>query len=84
MHKVAPGFWRHFDALQPSTQRVARRNFQLLKDNPRHPSLRFKRVSRFRSVRVSDSHRALAVEDGADFIWIWIGHHDDYVRMINR
>jgi hypothetical protein len=28
------------------------------------------------------SHRALAVKDGDDFIWVWIGQHDEYDRLI--
>ncbi len=35
------------------------------------------------SARVGRSHRALAVEDGSDFIWVWIGHHDEYDRLIS-
>ena len=27
-------------------------------------------------------HRALAFEDGADFIWVWIGSHDEYDRIL--
>ncbi len=30
------------------------------------------------------NHRALAVEDGNDFIWVWIGIHDEYERMIRE
>jgi len=43
------------------------------------PSLHFKRVGRLWSVRIGLSYRALAVEDGTDFIWVWIGTHDEYV-----
>jgi hypothetical protein len=28
------------------------------------------------------THRALAVEDGNNFILVWIGTHDEYERMI--
>jgi len=35
-------------------------------------------------VRVGINHRALAVEDGADFIWVWIGPHDEYRRLIKQ
>jgi len=24
----------------------------------------------------------MAVEDGADFIWVWVGPHDEYQRLI--
>jgi hypothetical protein len=34
-------------------------------------------------VRVGLAHRALAVEDGANLIWVWIGSHDDYERTVS-
>ena len=45
-------------------------------------SLQFRKVGKFRSVRIGLAHRALAVEDGDDFIWVWIGTHDEYQRML--
>ena len=63
-------------------QNLARQNFQLLRTNPRHPSLHFKKVGKFWSARVGISHRTLAIEDDEGFIWIWIGTHDAYERMI--
>jgi hypothetical protein len=32
--------------------------------------------------RVGIHHRALAIEDGEDFIWVWVGAHDEYERLI--
>ena len=84
MHRTTTYFWRDFEKLPESVQKVARRNFLLLKANPRHPSLHFKKIGRFWSIRVGIAHRALAVEDGEDFIWVWIGHHDEYQRMIGQ
>jgi hypothetical protein len=52
------------------------------KKNPAHPSLHFKKVAKLWSVRVGLSHCALAVQDGVDFVWVWIGPHDEYRRMI--
>ncbi len=83
MHKTTPQFWSRLELLPSAVQQLARKNFELLKDNPAHPSLHFKKVGRFRSVRIGLSHRALAVEDGADFIRVWIGKHDDYDRLIS-
>jgi hypothetical protein len=68
--------------LPQSVQELARKNFELLKQNPQHPSLHFKKVGRYWSARVGLSYRALAVEDGDDHIWVWIGNHDDYDRLI--
>ncbi|HJX10642.1 MAG TPA: hypothetical protein VJ733_09080, partial [Candidatus Binatia bacterium] len=65
-------------------QRVAQRNFKILKDNPAHFSLHFKKVGKLWSVRAGPHHRALAVEDGTDFIWVWIGPHDEYERIIKQ
>ncbi|MEM9157163.1 MAG: hypothetical protein AAGB13_19355 [Cyanobacteria bacterium P01_F01_bin.33] len=54
----------------------------ILKANPTHPSLNFKKVGKYWSVRIGLSHRALTVEDGSDFIWTWIGDHDEYDRLL--
>jgi hypothetical protein len=55
---------------------LADRNYALLKRDPRHPSLRFKKVGRFWSVRVGLRHRALAtqVDD--------VGSHADYDALM--
>ncbi len=82
MHRTTPQFRRILDGLPPSVQRTARRNFQLLTENPRHPSLRFKKVGKFWSARVGLAYRAVAVEDGNDLIWVWIGSHSDYDRFV--
>ena len=84
MHRTSGRFWNLFANLPESVQRVAQKNFELLKDDPSHPSLHFKKVGKLWSVRAGISHRALAVEDGADFIWVWIGPHDEYRRLIKQ
>jgi len=68
MHHATPQFWERLEELPESVQSLAHRNFELLKQNPRHPSLRFKKVGRFWSARVGLNHRALAVRDGRDFV----------------
>ena len=82
MHRTTPQFRRNFERLPISVQRTARRNFRLLSENPRHPSLRFGKVGKFWSARVGLAYRALAIQDGNDFIWIWIGPHAEYDRII--
>lgn len=56
--------------------------FGRLKANPRHPSLHFKKVSRFWSVRVGLRYRALAVEGDDGLVWFWIGIHADYDSIV--
>ena len=60
----------------------ADKSFDLLKSNPHHPSLNLERVNRYWSARIGLAHRALAVRDGDDLIWFWIGEHGEYERLI--
>ncbi|MEF0938597.1 type II toxin-antitoxin system RelE family toxin [Rhizobium sp. BR 362] len=81
-HHAAPSFWQAYEKLPKYVQELADRNFELLKSNPKHPSLHFKQVGRFWSARVGISWRALAIADGEDLIWFWIGSHPDYDRLL--
>jgi hypothetical protein len=65
-------------------QSVARANYELLKSDPRHPSLHFKRVGRYWSARVGASHRALGIDSRVGIVWFWIGPHEEYVRLIRQ
>ncbi|WP_081719055.1 hypothetical protein [Aliihoeflea sp. 2WW] len=81
-HFATPSFWRCHAALPEHVRLLADRNFELLKSDPRHPSLHFKNVGRFWSVRVGLSYRALAVREAEDCVWFWIGHHGEYDRLL--
>ena len=83
MHRTTSRFWKCINKLPSHIRKIADENFELLKDNPRHPSLHFKKIGVFWSVRISLDYRALAIEDEEDFIWVWIGNHDEYQRMLN-
>ena len=77
-HIASQEFWNLYGALPRSVRELADKNFALLKENPRHPSLHFKKVGRFWSVRVGAHYRALATEVDGDMRWHWIGSHADY------
>ena len=68
MHKATTRFWRYFDALPKEVQQRAREQFEILKRNPHHPSLHFKKLGKFWLVRISDFYRALAIKDKKDYI----------------
>lgn len=57
-----PSFWECFEKVPKIIQDLANKNFDLLKNDPRHPSLRLKKVGRYWSVRIGKRYRALAVE----------------------
>ena len=84
-HFADPDFWRHYRALPEAIREVADRNFELLKQNPEHPSLHFKRVKGrdgLWSARVGRDFRALAVEVDDGLQWFWIGNHAEYDPLI--
>lgn len=83
-HHASTKFWEFYRRLPDDVRRLADANFELLKADPRHPSLHHKKVGRFWSVRVGIHYRALAVEDGDYLVWFWIGHHHDYDRLIGQ
>lgn len=82
MHKTTRRFWEEFNNLPQPIQSVAKKNFELLKADPHHPSLHLKKINRFWSVRIGLNYRALAVKEQDDYIWVWIGSHDEYNRLI--
>jgi hypothetical protein len=65
-------------------QKLADQSYELLKSNPRHPSLHFKKTGKYHSVRVGLHYRALAVDLPEGLLWFWIGTHDEYQRMIRE
>ena len=81
-HFATPGFWSHYRQLPEAVQRLADKNFALLRENPRHPSLRLKKVGLFWSARVGRRYRALAKERAEGLVWFWIGPHGDYDKLI--
>jgi len=80
-HYAAPSFWRAYHQLPEQVRALADKQFQLLKADPQHPSLHFKRVGRFHSVRVGAHYRALAVDASDGLLWFWIGTHAEYDRI---
>jgi hypothetical protein len=81
-HRATPSFWYLYRGLPRDVQQLADACYKLLRQNSRHPSLHLKKIGRFWSVRVGLHYRALAVEDGSDLVWFWIGSHAEYDGLI--
>ncbi|MDO9169501.1 MAG: hypothetical protein Q7U18_10525 [Methylobacter sp.] len=83
-HFTSSKFWQYFDALPANIQQQARNSYELLKQNPHHPSLPFKPVKNgvFRSIRVSLGYRAFGVPDDQGVQWFWIGSHAEYDKLL--
>jgi hypothetical protein len=58
------------------------KNYELLKENPRHPSLQLKRIEELWSVRVGKHYRAIGIDAPGGIQWIWIGSHNEYDKFI--
>lgn len=78
-------FWRFYGDLPEQVRADADAAYRFWKDNPRHPSLQFKRVdpdAPIYSVRVGRGYRALGWLEDDTITWFWIGNHDDYDRLL--
>ncbi len=80
-HSASSRFWQRYAALPEEIRTVADKGYELLKQDPRHPSLHFKKLGKFWSARVGMHYRALAVEVDDEMLWVWIGTHAEYDRL---
>lgn len=83
-HRATPDFWYYYRQLPQNIQDLADQCYELLKQNPRHPSLHFKKVGQFWSVRVGLHYRAVAVEDEEEMAGFWIGSHAEYDKLLGQ
>ena len=75
-------FWKYFEDLPASVQKLARENSALWKRDPCHPSLRFEeRRNCVCVVRIGERYRALGLREGDVIAWFWIGTHEEYNRF---
>lgn len=81
-HFASPAFWEAYRKLPDHVRDLADKNYALLKQNPQHPSLHFKKTDRYWSVRIGLRYRALAVEVDCNLLRFWIGSHADYDTLL--
>ncbi len=87
IHRANADFWKDYRTLPPDIRVRADKQFALLKANPQHPSLQFKKLGDRRGkeiwcARVTLKHRALAIKFPDEFVWFWIGGHATYDAQI--
>lgn len=68
-HFADPDFWFHYDRLPDDVRALADKSFALLKSNPRHSSVRLKKIGVLYSARIGLHYRALARERPDGFQW---------------
>jgi hypothetical protein len=87
-HRANRRFWEEYRKLPAEIRHRADKQFSLLKANPQHRSLQFKKVverggMELWSARVSLNYRALAIKEPRDYVWFWIGEHKIYDFLIH-
>lgn len=87
-HRATDGFWQKYQELPVEIKSRANRQFLILKNDPRHPSLQFKKIGMSRgqevwSARVTLNYGALALKRPDRFLWFWIGDHKTYDKLIS-
>jgi hypothetical protein len=85
--RASSRFWRAFERLPSHVQAKARQAHALWIEDPRHPSLQFKKVHdlyNIFSARNDLNWRALCVKEADVFIWFWIGTHAEYERILSE
>jgi hypothetical protein len=84
-HFASSECFRTHERLPSSARVLVDKAYNLLRQDPNHPALRFKQMGRYWSMPIGPDHRALgvAVEDDG-VLWFWMGSHADYDRLIGR
>lgn len=83
--RITREFRDAFASLPNDVRRQAQRAYGLFRADPRHPSLRFKKVddeSNIYSVRIGLGYRALGIMEGSSVVWFWIGSHAECDRLL--
>lgn len=77
-----------FDALPASVQRQAEEAYVLFQKDPRHKSLHFSPVptagKNAYSVNIGDRYRAIGNLEDETVLWVWIGSHEAYNRIVKQ
>ena len=80
-------FWKLYHGLPPQIRNAAQKALQKFSVNPSHPSLQLERLKSDRrawSVRVTRNFRAVARRYDDDWLWFWIGSHEEFDKRFSK
>ena len=83
-HFTTAAFWFHYRQLPQEVRDLADKNFELLRADARHSSLRLKKIGPLWTARVGLAYRAIARERAEGLVWIWVGHHSTYDQVLEK
>ena len=73
--------------LPSNIRQQAKGTYRLFTENPRHPSLQFKKIHNTEpiySVRININYRAVGVVRNGVIVWFWIGPHTEYEKLLDQ
>ncbi|NOY30342.1 MAG: hypothetical protein GXP28_09240 [Planctomycetes bacterium] len=85
--KTTRNFREALATLPTNIRKKAALAYQRFRDNPKHPSLHYKKVHSTKpiySVRISNKHRTVGIVENETIVWFWIGIHADYEELLKR
>jgi hypothetical protein len=81
-HKATTDFWYCYRSLPKEVQDLADKSYELIRNNPYHPSTHLKKVGQFWSARIGLNYRAVGIEENGEIAWFWIGSHAEYDKLL--
>jgi hypothetical protein len=85
--RATPRFWAAYRELPAEVRDAAQKAYRLFRENPKHPSLQFKKVhdrEPVYSVRITVAYRAVGLLENEEIIWFWVGSHVEYDRLLKK
>lgn len=85
--RITDRFRQAFGYLPSQVQELTRQAYRQFKENPSHPSLRFKKVHPtlpIYSTRIGKTYRAVGQLDEDTIIWFWVGSHAEYDQLLSQ
>jgi len=78
-------FWKCYHSLPEHIRKVADEVYKLWNENPFDPVLEFHEIRKsLWRIKIGYRYRALARRYEGCVVWIWIGSHEDYNKLIGK
>lgn len=78
--RATPRFWAASHELPSEVRDAAQKAYRLFRQDPKHPSLQFKKVhdrEPINSVRETMAYRAVGIVEGDEVTGFWIGNQTE-------
>ena len=80
-------FRKAFDNLPENIKSLAKKTYNIWKDDPYHKILKYKQIHSSKeiySVKIGKGWKTLGLKREEKMVWFWIGSHADYDKLIKN